>query len=225
MRALIERLLLTAITTAFVLAFNTYWNKPNWRHYVGLCIAAGVLYFLLVPLSLKVKKYAQTIIRKFFPKIGVLNGYTQGDPLREYKCIPVNAGVPSEGWLNALRGAESLKSYRFRRIHSISASQIDTSYKIVINPFGENFPEEDIDLHTTFNRIRSYVNSEGIFVNSAAAFYHNQNTASNEMHRNYRSSCQSGWCYCSDSGSNASLQQVRCLHLDGYLGPFQAILR
>jgi hypothetical protein len=46
--------------------------------------------------------------------------------------------------------------------HALS-SRVD----IIVNPFGEAYPEEDLSLHTTFTRFRDYVRSGGVLVNVA----------------------------------------------------------
>jgi hypothetical protein len=44
---------------------------------------------------------------------------------------------------------------------------LNSKTDIVVNPFGEAYPEEDLSLHTTFTRIRDYVGGGGVFVNVA----------------------------------------------------------
>lgn len=38
---------------------------------------------------------------------------------------------------------------------------------MIVNPFGEAYPEEDLSLHATFTRLRDYVRGGGVFVNIA----------------------------------------------------------
>jgi len=44
---------------------------------------------------------------------------------------------------------------------------LDNGVDIIVNPFGEAYPEEDLSLHTTFTRLRDYVRGGGVFVNVA----------------------------------------------------------
>lgn len=54
------------------------------------------------------------------------------------------------------------------RIELGSVQQVlDETPDIVINPFGEAYPEEDLSLHTTFTYIRDYVSGGGVYVNVA----------------------------------------------------------
>jgi hypothetical protein len=63
----------------------------------------------------------------------------------------------------------------FVRIRSISLAEIDNSYTLVINPFGENYPEKDTVLHSSFNDLRSYMEEGGFLLSIGAAFYYHQN--------------------------------------------------
>ena len=44
---------------------------------------------------------------------------------------------------------------------------LSNAVNMIINPFGEAYPEEDLSLHTTFTRLRDYVRGGGVFVNIA----------------------------------------------------------
>jgi hypothetical protein len=55
---------------------------------------------------------------------------------------------------------------------------LDDSYTLIINPFGENYPEKDPVLHSSFNDLRSYMEGGGFLLSIGAAFYYHQNTMS-----------------------------------------------
>lgn len=58
----------------------------------------------------------------------------------------------------------------------VSITEIDFSYSLLINPFGDNFPEENTKLHTSFYKICEYIKNGGFFICTGGAFYAHQNT-------------------------------------------------
>lgn len=55
----------------------------------------------------------------------------------------------------------------------ISCKKISNRYAVVINPYGEVYPEEDLFVLKTFNRIMEFIKNGGIFVNVGGfAFYY-----------------------------------------------------
>jgi hypothetical protein len=55
----------------------------------------------------------------------------------------------------------------------ISCKEISNRYAVVINPYGEVYPEEDLFVLKTFNRIMEFIKNGGIFVNVGGfAFYY-----------------------------------------------------
>lgn len=54
----------------------------------------------------------------------------------------------------------------------ISCKEISNRYAVIINPYGEVYPEEDLFNFKTFNRIKEFIENGGIFVNVGGfAFY------------------------------------------------------
>jgi len=55
----------------------------------------------------------------------------------------------------------------------ISCNEISNKYAVIINPYGEVYPEEDLFSFRTFNRIVDFIKNGGIFVNVGGfAFYY-----------------------------------------------------
>jgi len=65
----------------------------------------------------------------------------------------------------------AIKKNITKRTELITTSQISNSYSIIINPFGDSFPEQDINLHKTFYSMCEYVKNGGIFVVTGGAFF------------------------------------------------------
>jgi hypothetical protein len=66
-------------------------------------------------------------------------------------------------WLTNLRNENP--NWRIE-LGSVRQVQVECP-DIVINPFGEAYPEEDLSLHTTFTKIRDYVSGGGVYVSVA----------------------------------------------------------
>lgn len=68
-----------------------------------------------------------------------------------------------DDWLNKLRKQQPNWRVELGSIRQVIAEAPD----IVVNPFGEAYPEEDLSLHTTLTQIRDYVYGGGVYVNVA----------------------------------------------------------
>ena len=51
-------------------------------------------------------------------------------------------------WFSELNNA--IKGKKLKKIRMIPVLEISNNFSIIINPFGDNFPEEDLKLHKTF---------------------------------------------------------------------------
>jgi hypothetical protein len=131
------------------------------------------LYFIIVPSLLWLLYAAKNKLNTLVPKIGILNGYIK-DASREHKCVPKFATISGIIWERELR--KTLKGAWFWRIKRLYATDIDDSFALIINPYGENYPERDTDLRSTFQSIRSYMSNGGVFFTSGAPFWWHQNT-------------------------------------------------
>lgn len=153
--------------------FNSIFKSPTLYHYASLLLLLLLIYYLLIPIYIKIKGFISKKIKKIFPKIGILSGNIVG-PVREYKCQRAHTKITSTIWFSKLD--ESLKSIKLKRLRMIPTSEIDDSFSIIINPFGDIFPEENLKLHTTFYKICDYIKNGGIFVCTGGAFWLHQNT-------------------------------------------------
>lgn len=157
--------------------FSTLFPKPTIYHYISLLFFIVLIYYLIFPLSKNIFRRLSRKFKKIYPKIGILDG-SIFSPLREYKCQRAWTDVTASMWFAELKSA--LKDKKLKIIQLISASNINDSFSIIINPFGDNFPEEDIKLHKTFYRICEFIKNGGLFVCTGGSFWAHQNTITSE---------------------------------------------
>jgi hypothetical protein len=99
------------------------------------------------------------------PKIGILNGLTSPTDIpapcpREWTDL-----TPSDWYI-------FLKNKNKYSLHYISTSEIDDSFDVIINPFGEVYPEEDIFYRKSFRKIVEYIQKGGSFVTTCFPFWY-----------------------------------------------------
>ena len=175
--------ILTLIIT-YVLSIFLIQYKDNQFLILAFSIGFLVLYSVLFSNWKRIKAWWIMILRKVFPKIAILNGNI--DNGTNYACERSWTNITPSQWeaqLTVLIKKRipwifKLIYYLTRQkfIQLINVNEIDDRFSIIINPFGDNFPEEDYELNLTFSRIRNYMNNGGIFVVTGGAFYAHQNT-------------------------------------------------
>lgn len=95
-------------------------------------------------------------------RIGILNGYVS-EPEKETKLdvfCSVNSSFNVDRWKDCLNDEEKYM------VDEIMASKIDNRYQIIINPFGEIYPEIDLETKPVYGAIKEYLYHGGIFVNA-----------------------------------------------------------
>ena len=95
-------------------------------------------------------------------QIGILNGYVS-EPEKETKLdlfYRVNSSFNVDRW------KECLSDEKKYMVDEIMASKIDNRYQIIINPFGEIYPEIDLEKKPVYGTIKEYIYHGGIFVNA-----------------------------------------------------------
>jgi len=101
-------------------------------------------------------------------EIGVLNGMHTPD--NEAVCKPGCSSFPPKAWADFFEKVEPSQKYRAAKI---AASQIDDRFAVIINPFGEAYPELNRNDLATFKSIKNYIANGGIFVNTGGlAFFY-----------------------------------------------------
>jgi hypothetical protein len=174
---MLERFMLTALTFLSFTFFRDRLGLVQTKDYLTLIGILLSLYFLIVPSLLWLFNAAKNQYNRLVPKIGILNGYIE-DASREHKCVPKHAKIAGIVWERELRKA--LRGMRLKRIKGLYAREIDSSFTFIMNPYGENYPENDTDLRSTFQTIRSYMKNGGVFFASGAPFWYHQNTVTDK---------------------------------------------
>jgi len=108
-------------------------------------------------------------LRKVFSdtKIQIFNGYVRDEAVETKTFLSW-----TEYWETDWQ--EIMGDYPNKLINS---SNIDEDYCVLINPFGENYPEENEPNLTTLNNILHFVSKGGIFINAAGfPFFYSYNT-------------------------------------------------
>jgi hypothetical protein len=105
------------------------------------------------------RRFALEIIAPPMLEIGVLDGYAS-NRATEKPCVPTFSHVPPKDWSCLMSSTDTSLSF-------ISASEIDTCFDAIINPFGETFPEENWQTKKSYRRILEYIKNGGLFVNVA----------------------------------------------------------
>jgi hypothetical protein len=103
-------------------------------------------------------------------KVGVLSGYVS-DPVREVRCesyMYSQFGTVSR-WIEDLKKSEGEEMFSelFAPVEIHVADMGSGFYPIVIDPFGECFPEKGVGRGVALQTILEYIRDGGIFVNSA----------------------------------------------------------
>jgi len=90
--------------------------------------------------------------------------------LKQEGCLRSATRFTPEDWRQRL---EELCKGREIKVETIQAEQISSKYTVVLNPYGEYYPEKDLVELNTLQEIKKYILNGGAFVNAGGfAFYH-----------------------------------------------------
>ena len=175
MKKILDDLFISLIITLVILGFNSFIGSfigtPKWYHYIFALIVLFLVKWLILPWVWKEIKAIKNWVRKKFSKIGILNG-SIFDPAKEFRCQKAWTNVTASMWNSELK--RNLKTRT--KIQMISTSQIDDSFSLIINPFGDIYPEKNTKSHETFDEIKNFIKRGGIFVCTGGAFFSHQDT-------------------------------------------------
>mgnify|MGYP001093012339 CR=1 FL=1 len=100
-------------------------------------------------------------------RFGILNGYVE-DPKKEKRCAEyVWTTDKAYFWGNYFSGLKTEDERQKYYVKDIMAREISDRYAVILNPFGETYPEYSLDRRQVYNIIRNYIRNGGIFVNTA----------------------------------------------------------
>ncbi|MDP3042133.1 MAG: hypothetical protein Q8N62_05360 [Candidatus Omnitrophota bacterium] len=173
MKDIVKSLRNSVFTTFFYILLDYYKKQRSWFDYLIIFLILSTT-LLLVSLTWNViKQWYLDWRRKHFPRVGILNGSIKSRTV-EHPCRRQWSEMTPSMWFEQLK--RDFKKPLLSELILIPTSEIDNSWSIVINPFGENYPEENPRLLKTFKEICEYINKGGIFVVTGSAFFYNQNT-------------------------------------------------
>lgn len=177
MKEFIKNLFVSSLVTIFFIVFTKLFPNPSYPHYIALAFILIIFYYLVSSYT-NFQLWAIRRERRYFPKIGILNGNIK-TAVREYKCQHPWTAITPVMWQEKLK--QILRGIWFLKIKMISISEINDSFYMIINPFGDSFPEENLKLHTSFYKICDYINNGGIFAVTGGAFFSHQNTLNSQI--------------------------------------------
>ena len=100
-------------------------------------------------------------------KCGILNGYVE-DPEKEKRCAEyIWTTDKADFWGDYLSNLKTEDGRRKYDIKEIMACEISNKFAMILNPFGETYPEYSLDRREVYNIIRNYIRNGGVFVNTA----------------------------------------------------------
>jgi len=105
---------------------------------------------------------------KYPIKIGILNGYVEKDDSSEKPCnyYSYTEFKSIDIWAEFFAQITANGNRKYD-VEEISISEISNEFAVIINPFGEVYPEKDFKRKLCFNIIKNYIGDGGIFVNVA----------------------------------------------------------
>lgn len=104
------------------------------------------------------------------PRIGILNGYVKSQT-NETPCIPFFTNFSPQDWRDYFENRTDRKAGY--RVELIPSQKISQRFAVIINPFGEAYPERDLIELTTFKAVKKFVHRGGIFVHAGGVpFYY-----------------------------------------------------
>ncbi len=100
-------------------------------------------------------------------RIGILNGFVR-DPETEKRCTSLAFVGKPDFWKNYFEAiTKPNSSERKFTVKEISVFEIDIDLALVLNPFGETYPEYDMQNKSSYQIIKNYIEDGGIFANTA----------------------------------------------------------
>jgi HEPN domain-containing protein len=115
-------------------------------------------------------------------KVALLDGYVEGPRFREQSCgTRPFSNFSAAQWSQAFNSIQLHNGSQKYQVSEITASKISSRFAMIINPFGEAYPEGDCEQRPIFRKIKDYVWGGGIFVTAGGfAFFYAWNVKSGQ---------------------------------------------
>jgi HEPN domain-containing protein len=110
---------------------------------------------------------------RFVIQVAILNGYVEGASVSEIPCSSSPfTSFSLNDWETFFQSVRVGNQAKFN-VSRISASEISNRFAVILDPFGEAYPEKDFRERVVFDIINDYVADGGLFVTTGGfAFYY-----------------------------------------------------
>jgi HEPN domain-containing protein len=99
-------------------------------------------------------------------KLGILNGYVCDSAMEKPCSEYVWSFQRGKFWNDYFSGLKRNEQEKYQ-IVPIKANEVTEEFPIVLNPFGETYPEYSLDNKEIYNQIKLFIENGGVFVNTA----------------------------------------------------------
>jgi HEPN domain-containing protein len=100
-------------------------------------------------------------------RLGILNGYVDEEDPAEKPCGKYSfSEFKIEDWEKRFSQAADAGKQNFE-VEIVPLSRVGSEYAVIVNPFGEAYPEKDVKSRFAFNHLKNYVEDGGVLVNVA----------------------------------------------------------
>ena len=156
-----------SLVVSVVISLATDLTIARW---MWICLGVAAAVWIVFYLTAYEKSFSRIIHgiaslrrrRRFRkPRVLILDGRLDRQGMAG--AIPVYTNRRPDDWVQALRKVNPKWTIKLGSVVDVITRRPD----IVLNPFGEMYPEEDLSLHTTLTKIRDYVSGGGVYVNVA----------------------------------------------------------
>jgi hypothetical protein len=97
--------------------------------------------------------------------MGILNGYVD-NPEKEKPCAEYAIKEKPSFWKDYFSGLTETNSSKPKfLVKEISVFEIDIDYAVVLNPFGETYPEHEFKGKSSYQIIKTFIEDGGLFAN------------------------------------------------------------
>jgi HEPN domain-containing protein len=111
--------------------------------------------------------------------LGIFNGLSGNQPI-EKKCEPCATLKDTQFWKQCL-GAMKKGDMAKYDISEILTIEVNEQFAVIVNPFGEAYPESNFRTRDTYEQIKTYIENGGVFANTAGfAFFYSWDTVKGE---------------------------------------------
>jgi len=105
--------------------------------------------------------------RNHLISLGILNGYVES-PATEHRCKEFVWSFNKEGfWKEFFASLLNDSNEKKYEVTEVPCASIDNDLAVVLNPFGESYPEISLERSEVYETIIEFIKDGGVFVNTA----------------------------------------------------------